>query len=127
MVQLLYGGSIDINTAGGGIFSAGIGRTNAFATGLTIGSFGLAMEGNSISNVNSITIDTLAPRSSTITCTANFNITGNLYAGEEIEFYRGVNATTLYVRRTDAQGNNNGYYTIQINKGIIHNIESHNP
>jgi len=126
-VRLLLGGSIDINTAGGGVFSAGIGRTNAFATGLTIGNFGLAMDGNSISNVGTMTIDTLAPRSNTITCTANFNITGNLYAGEETEFYRGVNSATMYVRRTDAQGNNNGYYTIQINKGIIHNIESHDP
>lgn len=126
-MQLLRGGSININTAGGGVLSAGIGRNNVFATGLTIGNFGLAMDGNSISNVDTMTVDTLAPRTRTITCTANFNITGNLYAGAETEFYRGVNATTLYVKRTDAQGNNNGYYTIQINKGIIHNIESHDP
>ena len=43
----ISGGTLTINTTGGGEFSVGVnGRTNAYATGLTTGSNGIAMNGS---------------------------------------------------------------------------------
>ena len=123
------GGSINISTAGGGYLRAGLDSTNVRASGITVGTGGINMSGNGISNVSIIGIGTIAPNegSTGITCTADFIISGGLYAGAYQQFYRGVDSGTMYVRRTDAQGNDNGYYLVQINRGIIHNLVAYNP
>lgn len=120
-----HGGSINISTGGGGYLRAGTSTNHVDASGINVGSYGIAMNGNSISNVGNMTIDTLSARGNNIFCSNAFTIGGDLFAGSTDEFYRGRNGLTMYVRRTDAAGNDNGYYTIQVNRGIIHNVVAH--
>ena len=126
MVQLLPGGSININTAGGGVLSAGIGRNNVFATGLTIGNFGLAMDGNSIGNCNNISLNKIVGNSSTnITIDANPTVTGTLSCNRKITGYGFNNFADnidLWIEVGDTSSTGGGWKQIKIRGGLIYEV-----
>lgn len=126
MVQLLHGGSIDINTAGGGVLSAGIGRNNVFATGLTIGNFGLAMDGNSIGNCDNISLNRIVGNSSTeISIDANPIIKGTLRCNNKINGYGFNNFADnidLWIEVGDTSSTGGGWKQIKIRGGLIYEV-----
>lgn len=122
-------GRLNISDGSGHYLRMGFGEgDNPFVSGLNVGSYGISMKGHEISDIGNMSVTTITTyNTSAVDFNAGLNVSGPLYAGEVSDFYKGVDALTLYVKRTDAAGNDNGYYTIQINRGIVHNIVAHNP
>jgi len=119
--------SITLSTSSG-YLTCGTNTNHPSVSGLNVGSYGIAMGGHEISDIGNMSVNTITTyNTSAVNFNAGLNVSGPLYAGEVSDFYRGVNAATLYVKRTDAAGNDNGYYTIQINRGIVHNVVAHDP
>lgn len=121
-------GTLDIRN-GNAYLKMGFGTSHPEASGFNItGSHGIKLNGNGISECSGLAVTTVTTyNTNAVDFNAGLNVTGPLYAGAVSDFYKGVNSTTLYVKRTDAAGNDNGYYTIQINRGIIHNVVAHDP
>lgn len=122
-------GRLNISDGSGHYLRMGFGEgDNPFVSGLNVGGYGIAMGGHEISNIGNMSVNTITTyNTSAVDFNAGLNVSGPLYAGQVSDFYKGVDALTLYVKRTDAAGNDNGYYTIQINRGIVHNVVAHNP
>lgn len=122
-------GRLNISDGSGHYLRMGFGEgDNPFVSGLNVGNYGISMKGHEISDIGNMSVTTITTyNTSAVDFNAGLNVSGPLYAGEVSDFYKGVDALTLYVKRTDAAGNDNGYYTIQINRGIVHNVVAHNP
>lgn len=92
----ITGGSINIDTAGGGYLRAGLDSTNVRVSGITVGSSGINMDGNGISNCSGISN---AGGSSNYTCSGNMTI-----RGDNSLYLRGASSANAILVYTSSDG-----------------------
>lgn len=125
MVLQLHGGSININTGGGGYLRAGTSTNHVDASGINVGSYGIAMGGNSIGNCNNIAVNRIVGNSQDVVIDSNPTITGTLHCNNKISGYGFNNfadGIDLWVQVGETSSTGGGWKQIKIRGGLIYQV-----